>query len=750
MSRGIRSSFLPACWLSLLVAAACSSPATAADAAPTGLDSPELARNVKIYRDRYGMPHIDGKTDEAVLFGFGYCQAEDFFWQIEDSYVMGLGRYSELYGKSMLSKDLRNRAFEIPQRSQEDFAKLEPQLRRGGEAFTAGINYYLATHPRVKPRLLKHFEPWYPLAFARAAILELVGGHMHVSTGDVPTTYGEKKLEEEVRAATGSNAWAISGSKTRSGKAMLLINPHQPYYGFGQFYEAHLRSGEGWNFTGAAFFGTPMPALGHNEYCGWGFTTNEPNVGSSWRETFDDPDEPLNYRYANEYRKAVEWKDTIKVKRASDFETVEVTLRKTHHGPILHKNSETEYVSGNIGKLFDAVLSRQTMKMVRAKNINDFRDAMGMLDLHLFNTVYADVHGDIYYLYNGIVPKRDPSFDWSHTVDGSDPRTEWQGIHPFADLPQVLNPTLGYVQNCNSTPYTTTEDAGPAIGDYPNYMVEDRYDDKRRAKISRLLLREANDVTFERWQELSFDTTIYWALTELPRYRRDLDAVRQTDPELAAKVDPYLAHLIDWNCKGDIDSTQASLCLAWYEELYGFGYPAETLKHQYVSNVAEQFKALVTAAKKLESTFGNWKVPYGQISRLQRHPNVSDFYKIPFSDNVASLPSAGMPGPPGVVFTMYFTPTIFVPPLKTMKNHYAVVGTSYIAAVEFGDRVVSKSLLPYGASGDPKSPHFFDQAELLSKRQLKENLFYWDDVVAGAKRVYHPGEVTPSGQEAGR
>jgi acyl-homoserine lactone acylase PvdQ len=305
------------------------------------------------------------------------------------------------------------------------------------------------------------------------------------------------------------------------------------------------------------------------------------------------------------------------------------------------------------------------------------------------------------------------------------------------------------VQNCNSTPFTTTDDAGPAIGDYPNYMVEDRYDDKRRAKISRLLLREANDVTFDRWQELAFDTTVYWALSELPRYRIEMTRLRETNRKLANSIEPYLDHLLNWDCKGSVDSTQATLCLAWYEELYGFGYPAETLKQQYVSNVAEQFKALETAAQKLKGMFGVWKVPYGQVNRLQRHANVSDFFRIPFSDGLPSLPSAGMPGPPGVVFTMYFTPSIYLPPIKTVKNHYAVVGSSYMAIVEFGDKLKSKSLLQYGTSGDPKSPHFFDQAELLSKKQLKDNLFYWEDVMAGAKRVYHPGNGEGDGSTAG-
>jgi len=704
------------------------------------LDPRELARSVTIYRDAYGMPHIDGPTDAAVLFGFGYCQAEDYFWQLEDSYVMGLGRYAELYGRQVLAKDVRNRAFEIPQRSKEDYDKLEPQSRRAGAAFAAGVNYYLQTHPEIKPRLLARIEPWYLLAFARAATMELVAGHLHVSTGDVPYEYKPTKVEAEVRQATGSNAWAVGPSKTRSGAAMLLINPHQPYFGFGQFYEAHLRSGEGWNFTGASFFGTPLPVIGHSEYCGWGMTTNEPNVGSSWRETFDDPNEPLNYRYGDGYRKAVEWTDTIRVKQGSRFEDIACTFRKTHHGPIVKKLDDTHYVSAQVAKLYEAVLSRQSIRMIRSKNVEEFRDAMRMLELPLFNVIYADVHGDIYYVYNGMIPQRDPSFDWMQPVDGSDPKTEWQGIHPLEDLPQVLNPASGYVQNCNSTPYTTTDEAGPALGDYPDYMVEDRYDDKRRAKMSRLLLRNAHDLTFEDFHLLAFDTTIYWALAELPRYKLELERLRKTDPKLVDRVAPYLAHLVDWDCRGTVDSTQATLLVAWYEELYGFGYPAETLKPRFVSNVPEQFKALEIAARKLKNNFGDWKVPYGEVNRLQRHADVADFYKIPFSDELPSLPAAGMPGPPGVVFTMYFTPTIYLPPVKLMKKHYAVVGTSYLCMVEFTKRIKSKSLLPYGASGNPKSPHFFDQAELLSKRQAKDNYIYWEDVLANAKQVYHPGE----------
>jgi len=709
---------------------------------PSGGTSPaELARSVTIIRDKYGVPHIDGPTDESVVFGFAYCQAEDYFWQLEDSFLMGLGRYAEVHGPKFLAKDVLNRAFEVVSQAQADFPEMEPEVRSMCEAFAAGVNYYLAKHPETQPRLLTKFEPWQMLACARGVVLEMGFMKLHVARDVVPTMY------PEMQAAVGSNAWALASNRTKSGRPLLFVNPHQPYYGFGQFYEAHLRSGEGWNMTGATFFGSPMPTLGHNEHIGWAFTVNEPDLGDAWRVTFDDAANPLNYRYGEGYRTADQWKEKIKVKKGKQVEEVEVTLRKTHLGPIVKQESDTVYLAAQIGKFNEAFLPRQNLKMVRARNLDEFREAMAMLDFHIFNTVYAD-RENIYYLYNGIVPKRDLSFDWTKPLDGSNPATEWQGIHALDDLPQVLNPYSGFLQNCNSSPFTVTDEGNPAIGDYPAYMCQERHLDNRRAKVSRLLLRDMDDTSFDAWQVAAFDTTVYWALVELPKYAQRLEKLRETDPELAKQIEPYLAHLLDWDCKGTLESTQTTLCLAWYEELYGFGYPAEQLKAEFVNNSAAQLKALVTAADKLKQTHGDWKIAWGDINRLQRHANVADFFAIPFSDRAPSLPSAGLHGPVGVAFNMYFSPSVNLPPLKVLKKHYAVVGASYISTVEFTDRIQAKSLLQYGQSGDPKSPNFFDQAELLSQRKLKDAPFYWEDVEAAAVRKYHPGEEQAIGQQA--
>lgn len=735
----------PALLAAVVVFHPATSPVSAAEEAraPSGselVDAEALAKSVTIYRDEWGVPHIDGPTDESVCFGFAYCQAQDYFWQLEDSYILGLGRYAEVHGNAGLKGDVLNRAFEVPARSQADFEKLDPKMQRVCAAFTAGINYYLAKHPETKPRLITHFEPWHTLAMGRGVVLT-----WHYNNTGAPSDKIAGALEG-IEDTKGSNAWAIAPSRTKSGNAMLFINPHQPYYGYGQFYEGHLRSGEGWNFTGGTFFGSPLPTLGHNEHVGWAFTVNQPDLGDNWRETFDDPQNPLNYRHGDGYKTATEWKDTIKVlHRDGSFEEKEYTFRKTHHGPIVEKLSDTEYRSANIGKFYDALVSRQNLEMVRAKNLDEFRSAMSMLDFHIFNTVYADKAGNIFYLYNGIVPKRNPDLDWDGMLDGSDPRSDWLGYHTIDDLPQALNPISGFLQSCNQSPFTVTDDGAPAMQDFPSYMVREKHDDKRRAKVSRMLLRDMDDLTFEQLHDAAFDTTVYWALTEIPRFQQAHEKLKQTDPELAAKCQPYLDHLLDWDAKCSHESTQATLCLNWYKQLYGDeGFRSETLDPKFIGDDAEKFRALITAAESIQKLYGDWKTPYGKVHRMQRHADVADFFKIPFSDKEESLPSDGMHGPLGIVYNMYFTPV--VPLVGRTKLRYGVVGNSYMSVVEFGDKIEGRSVLQYGISGDPKSPHFMDQARLMSQKQMKPQLFYWDDVVAGAKQVYHPGEEVVAAQ----
>lgn len=719
----------------LALGAAAFAPLFAAAPARAEINGEEMAKQVTINRDDWGVPHIKGPTDASVVFGFAYSQAEDFFWQVEDSYIMALGRYAEVNGESGLENDLSNRAFEIVPESKKAFDAAPPEEKIIAEAFAAGINLYLKHHPETQPRLLTHWEPYYVLAYERNTLLQFLYGKLSVGKSQ------NVKNMEEWRSHIGSNAWAIAPSRTASGEAMLFANPHQPYFGYGQFIEGHLYSDEGLNTSGASLIGGPLITIGHNEFLGWTHTVNEPDTADSWIETFDKADDKLAYKYGDEYRKATEWKEVVRVKTKDGMQDRTYPFRKTHHGPIIGRKDDTHFYAGKIAQLHEGNRGKQALAQGKARNLKEFQAAMAQLSLEMFNTIYADKEGNIWYLYNGTIPKRDLQFDWEHPVDGGDPRTEWQGLHPMTELPQMLNPATGFIQNCNSTPFMTSDDNNPFRQDFPEYMVGEKYDDTRRAKASRYLLRGTNKVTFEDWQTLCFDSTLYWALNEVPKYAAFLEnEVRVSDPKLYEAAKPYMDHLSKgWDYKSSITSTQSTLCVEWYSLMYDGFYPAENFKKPYIQDKNARIQALIDAAKKLEQMYGNWKMPWGEIYRMQRMPNVADILKIQFKDDQYSEPSAMVNGPLGVAYTGYYTP-----PFLGRKKRYAVVGSSYMGVYEFTDRIKAKSLLQFGQRCDPKSPHYMDQAKLMGEKQFKPAYFYWDDVEAHTVEKYHPGEEAPA------
>ena len=303
------------------------------------VERPSLADQVTIHRDEWGVPHVWGKTDIATVFGQGYAQAEDYFWQIEDNCIRALGRYAELAGEDALRGDVLSHSFEVPQRSRSDYEKLDPFHQQAMKAFTDGINYYLVTHPNTKPRLIHHFEPHYVLVMNRYVLLDFVYGRSHTGKPK-PNSF-----LESVKSSTGSNEWAIGPTKTANKSTMLMINPHQPFYGAGQFYETHVISDEGLNFSGACFYGSPIPSLGFNEHLGWAYTTNDPDIADVYRVRFDVPDRPLAYRFGEEIRDAEQWQQTIRVKVDDELEDREFTFRKTHHGPVVrYEDDQTAFV----------------------------------------------------------------------------------------------------------------------------------------------------------------------------------------------------------------------------------------------------------------------------------------------------------------------------------------------------------------------------------------------------------------------
>lgn len=692
----------------------------------------QWAKEVMIHRDEWGVPHVDAPTDLGAVFGFAYAQAEDYFWQIEDSYLQAIGRYAEAVGERGLPADLLNRNFEIATRSIEDFDQRPLPSNNICEAYVAGLNYYLKTHPEVKPRLIEKFEPWMVLAFGRWTMLYWVYPRSGADQGE------HTRFLNEFRSAVGSNLWAIGPKRTKNGTTMLFVNPHQPWFGQGQFWEGHIRSGEGWNFTGSCFFGTPFPTMGHNEYLGWTHTANAPDVGDQYRLTFDHPDDPLKYRYDGDWRKAEERTDVIKVKlRDGTLEERTYTFRKTHHGPVVKQENEQNFIAVRIARIFEGDRLSQGIRMNKAKNFAEFYEALSGMNLLMFNVGYADREGNIAYIYQGAVPRRNPGHDYTGVLDGSDPTTEWIGLHHLNEMPQVINPETQFVQNCNASPFSATDVGGPYPGDYPPYMVGEKSYDNRRGEASRFHLRDMYDVTFEQWRAASVDATMLWPKHQFPAFKREFDVLERTNPELADRVRPYMEHLLDWDGVNTVDCTQSTLTVEWYEKLYGGPEPSEKMLPQYAQNIEARFEALAEAADRMVKIHGSWKVPWGDVFRMQRHTEVGDFTAMLFlaNDKLPSLPTVAASGDLGTSYNAYFTPNS-----ERRKRRYGVVGGSFMAVYEFGERIRAETVLQFGNSGDPDSPHFFDQARLYSKQQYKSSWFYWDEVLANAKRSYHPGE----------
>ena len=691
-------------------------------------DPAAMARSVTIYRDTFGVPHVYGPSDASVVFGLAYAQAEDNFPLVEDGFIRALGRAAEVHGEGVLRDDQLARALEIPRLAREEHARSAPAMRVLYDAYAAGLNFYLARHPQVKPALLTRIEPWYPLALLRFKYYQgEFLGYAGLRDQDLQVVADEAPAERP----QGSNAWAVSAARSASGHPMLLINPHVPFFGPAPYYEVHVHSDVGWDFSGVGRYGLPLPYMGHNEALGWANTDNYLDTGDLYAETFDDPAHPLAYRYGGGHREAVQWTEEIRVKTAAGVQTRRFTFRKTHHGPILSRH-EGKPVAVRLAKLEEGGWLDQVYAMTRARSLAELKAALRQGAIPYMNVTYADRDGNIFYAYNGAVPRRAPKFDWRKPVDGSDPETEWQGYHSFDELPQLTNPPGGFVQNCNSSPFVTAGEGSLDPARFPKYMIGTE-PDTPRAQVSRQILSGAGKLTFDDWTRLATDTRVLAAQKEIPEIVAEWERLRAAGAPRAAATAPLVAELRAWDRVSRIDSVPMTLFVRWFRENERI-QETPAVKDQPWPRV----RALEAARKGLEATWGTWRVAWGEVNRLQR---VDWSGREPFSDARPSLPVPGAPGWLGIVFNFYprrdDSP---VPVAPGNRRRYGASGNSYVSVVEFGPRVRARSIVYFGQSGDPHSPHYFDQAPLYARGEFKPAWFTLEEIKAHLERAYHPGE----------
>jgi len=698
------------------------------------------ALNITIIRDNWGVPHIYGKTDADCAFGLMYAQCEDNFWQLEETFIRGLGRTSELYGEKNLESDASIALFECVQKGKNLYRDADPFLKSLCNAASSAINYYLYKHPETEQRLLHHYEPWFFLITSPASPAShgIARNEMKNNFAFSDKTRSEEFNEWLQQKESGSNTMALAPSKTTSGKSMLLINPHVAFFGDGQRYEAHLISRQGLNVSGFAIFGNFYIWSGFNQNVGWSHTNTASDYEDVYLEHFNNPSDPSLYQYGKGYKRSVTWSDTLFYKEENELKSKIFIFKKTHHGPIVAKHDSlwvtVKNASDNTAKYI-----LQSWKMCKAKNIKEFTAAMNMSQLTT-NTSYADRYGNIAYWHGDAIPKRNPNFDWRSPVDGGDPETEWKGMHTMSEIVHVINPSSGWIQNCNSTPFESAGKSSPQKENYPAYMSYE--DENFRSEEAIRLLSATTKVSYEDFQKLVVSNRLPMMADWLPQIINAYDKEVMKHPDLKIKLNDAVDTLRKWDYRYSVSSQATTLGVALYYAYTTWSRQQDRVVSGRVGRInrfTRTFPAsdsvavqlLQDAADDLINTFGTAFIPWGSINRLQRIHTSGTIEE--FDDNKPSIPIAAVPSGMGSLFA-FNTRTD-----PGQKKLYGTSGSTYVAVIEFGKKIKARSIHYFGTSANPTSPHYFDQAPLYSQAKFKEAYFYKEDVLKHVERKYHPG-----------
>ncbi|GAA4016062.1 penicillin acylase family protein [Hymenobacter fastidiosus] len=698
----------------------------------------QQARQVSIVRDTWGVPHVYGKTDADAVFGLLYVQCEDDFARVEDNYITAIGRLAEVEGEAALYEDLRARLFLDSTQAIGIYQKSPVWMRQLLDAFAAGTNYYLHTHPTVQPRLLRRFQPWMPLMFSEGSI----GGNISVvSVERLKAFYGQKKssswintdFDKPDREPVGSNGFAIAPARSASGHALLLINPHTSFY-FRP--EVQVTSEAGLNAYGAVTWGQFFVYQGFNQHCGWMHTSSYADSMDEYLETIEKKDGNLMYRYGKQQRPVQVGTVSLAYRKDNQMLRREFTTYRTHHGPVVGQKDDTHWVTV---RMMDTPLEalEQSYLRTKATDYTSFREVMKLNGNASNNTVFADSKGTIAYWHGNFMPKRDPRFDWNQPVDGSNPRTEWRGLHQVDELVQVRNPASGFIQNCNSTPFTMAgPGSSPARAKYPAYMAPDA-ENYRGLNAVRVLTQHQASFTLDSLIAAAKDPYLTGFDELLPALLASAPAGAQT-PAVAEA----LAVLRGWDRRYGKSSVAQTLAIYWGEKIQKLARTraaADQVFNQISFNdfaiknttAPEKLTALAEVQAELTRDFGTWKMPWGEVNRFQR---LTGRIEETYDDKQPSLP---------VAFTSSAWGSLAAYGSHSRagtKKRYGDVGNSFIAVVEFGPRIRARSVLAGGVSSQPGSAHFTDQAALYCEENFKEVLFYPEQVRQHAEKTYSPGQ----------
>jgi acyl-homoserine-lactone acylase len=726
----------------ILATAACllaSEPAASQKPAPETAKNAEAARwereaaSVTITRDDWGIAHVYGKTDADAVFGMIYAQAEDDFHRVEANYINGMGRLAEAEGQGKIYQDLRMKLFIDPQALRKEYAASPDWLKKLMNAFADGLNYYLSKHPEVKPRVIKRFEPWMALSFTEGSIggdIERVSlTQLEAFYGKVPVSAAPSADDDEIEEPGGSNGMAIAPSNTANHHSLLLINPHTSFF-FRS--ELHMMSGEGLDVYGAVTWGQFFVYQGFNEHAGWMHTSSGVNALSEYLETVGKKGDRYVCKYGNEERPVETKEITVPYKTADGMAEKKFTVYRTNHGPIV-RETDGKWVSIRLMQEPVKALT-QSYQRTKAKDYKSFRQTMELHTNSSNNTIFADADGDIAYFHGNFIPRRDPSFDWTKPVDGSNPATDWKGLLSVDESPHLLNPKSGWLYNANNWPWSAAGPSSPKKEDFPVY-VETGGETARGLHAIRVL-EDKKDFTISALIAAAYDSYLTWFEKPILCLAKAWDDAPADHP-LKAQLAEQVGALRGWDLRWGATSVPTSLAVFWGEDIQkrvgADAKKAGVYMSDYICRKAPAqllLQSLADASDRLAADFGSWKTPWGDINRFQRL--TGDIVQ-PFSDAGPSLAV-------GFTSSVWGSLASFgARPYPGTKKWYGTSGNSFVAVVEFGEKVRARAVTAGGESGNPGSPHFNDEAGRYSTGDLREVYFYRAQLKGHTEREYHPG-----------
>ena len=690
------------------------------------------AARVTITRDDWGIAHVHGRSDADAVFGMIYAQAEDDFPRIEANYLTNLGRTSEAGGEKAIWQDLRARLYVSEPELKDDYAKSPAPMRRLMDAWADGLNYYLATHPNVRPRVLTRFEPWMALSFTEGSI----GGDIErIDLDQLKAFYSGKPIVAALtpwRERQGSNGIAIAPKLTANGKTLLLINPHTSHF-FRS--ELQMSSDEGLDVYGAATWGQFFIYQGFNPHAGWMHTSSAVDNVDEFEEIVERRGGAYCYWYGRNCLPLKARPIAIRYRTpVGGFAIRQFTAWMTHRGPIVRGDRGRWIAFSMMNKPVEAL--QQSFLRTKTTDLHSFMAIADRFKANSSNnTVFADDKGEIAMLTPQFMPRRDNRFDYTQPVPGGNPAADWKGLHAIAELPNTIDPPNGWVQNTNTWPYRAAGPNSPHLEAYPRYLDTDG--ENFRGLHAQQMLTGSSGWTLEKLQRAAYDSYQPGFAELIPPLLRAYDALPPGDPRYQQLAGP-VSELREWNYRWDAGSVAQTIAIFWGDALVQLLHPpAAEPKNRYMERLArdttaeQKLQALQTAVTRLKADFGRWQVPWGEFNRFQRlsdtiasqFSDVAPSISVPFADGkYGSLASLEMKGP------------------HTTKRRFGNYGNSFVAVVEFGKRVRAHAVTAGGESGHPDSPHFNDEAQRYASGDLREVYFYPEQLKGHTERVYHPGD----------